>query len=117
MTASMFPKFTRTRLRRKVPKSCPAPRAHVRAALKAGRALDACTHDGVTVDPNTEKWWSAPAPRHMKVTPRWFNMDIGDNGRVTTRAAKKEEYSDPIPEMDYASTTIIWSAKEPNSLI
>ena len=115
----MFPKITRTRLRRKVPKGCPAPRAHVRAALKAGRAPDTCTHDGVTVDPNTKRWWAAPTPRHMKVTPRWWGMLSGDNGRVTTRAIRKgDEYSgEPINDMDYASSHIIWNAKEPNSLI
>ena len=43
----------------------------------------------------------------------------GDNGRVTTRAIREgDEYSgEPINDMDYVSTRIIWDAKEPNSEI
>ena len=112
----MFPKLTRTRLRRRVPKGCPDRRAHVRAALKAGRAPDHCQHDGITLDPSTARWWAAPTPKHIKIYPRWTSMLIGDNGRITTRRATEEELdSGPIDDMMYASTKIIWNAKPLNS--
>jgi len=45
-------------------------------------------------------------------------MEIGDNGKVTTRKATADELTDKdIADTDYASKTITWNPRIPGTLI
>lgn len=111
-------KFTRTALRRRVPNSCPDKREHVKVALRMGAAPKDCRHAGVMHDPNVARWYAAPKPKHGKIASRWYGMEIGDNGKVTTRKANADELmSEIIGDGDYASKTIIWNPRIPGTLI
>ncbi len=111
-------RMTRTSLRRRVPKSCPDPREHVKAALVLGSAPPSCTHAGVMHDPSVARWYASPKSKHGKISPRWLGMEIGDNGKVTTRKATADELTDKdIADTDYASKTITWNPRIPGTLI
>ena len=104
-----MPKLTRTYMRRKVVKSCPDPREHVKAALASGEGPEDCRHAGVMHDPRIARWYAAPKPRHVKVMPRWGGMNETPNGRVTSRMlGEGEDDSAPIHELDYASRAASW---------
>ena len=111
-------KFTRTALRRKVPKSCPDRREHVKEAPRLGVAPTDCRHAGVLHDPSIPHWYASPKPKHSKIMPRWYGMLDGTNGRVKTRKATDEELSgDIVPEFDYRSKGITWGPRLPSSLV
>ena len=54
-----------------------------------------------------------PRPKHMKLRPRWYGVEVGENSNVTVRKASPSELErsdrEQMHDMEYGSTRLDWN--------